>query len=102
NAIWHGLMHKESEDCHLWVRVFERGDRLIVEVEDNGIGREMARQLKSKSATLHKSHGMKVTAERIGLINEIYEARAEVQITDLKDEQGNAAGTKVTLSLLLD
>ncbi|MCB9301261.1 MAG: histidine kinase [Lewinellaceae bacterium] len=102
NAIWHGLMHKESEDCYLWVRVFERGDRLIIEVEDNGIGREMARQLKSKSATLHKSHGMKVTAERIGLINEIYEARAEVQITDLKDEQGNAAGTKVTLSLLLD
>ncbi|MCB0571189.1 MAG: histidine kinase [Phaeodactylibacter sp.] len=102
NAIWHGLMHKEKGDCQLWVRAFERGGRLIVEVEDNGIGREMARLLKSKSATLHKSHGMKVTAERIGIINEIYEAKAEVQIDDLKDEAGKPAGTKVTLSLPLD
>lgn len=102
NAIWHGLMHKESGDCQLWVRVFGRNGRLVVEVEDNGIGREMARQLKSKSATLHKSHGMKVTAERISIINEIYEARAEVRIDDLKDAEGKAGGTKVTLSLPLD
>lgn len=99
NAIWHGLMHKESEDCRLWVRAFAREGRLVLEVEDNGIGREMAKQLKSKSATVHKSHGMKVTAERIHIINEIYDAQAEVSIDDLKDAQGRGLGTKVTLSL---
>lgn len=102
NAIWHGLMHKESDDCHLEVRAFPREGRLCIVVEDNGIGREMAKQLKSKSATLHKSHGMKVTAERIGIINQIYEAKATVEIEDLKDEQGEAAGTRVSLFLPLE
>lgn len=102
NAIWHGLMHKESEDCHLEVRAFPQNGRLSIVVEDNGIGREMAKVLKSKSATLHKSHGMKVTAERIEIINEVYHARATVMIEDLKDEKGNAAGTRVTLFLPLE
>lgn len=102
NAIWHGLMHKESEDCHLAVRVFPLENHLCITVEDNGIGRKMARELKSKSATLHKSHGMKVTAERIEIINEIYKSKAAVEIEDLKDEQGAAAGTRVTLLLPLE
>jgi ligand-binding sensor domain-containing protein len=102
NAIWHGLMHKESDDCRLWVRAYAEDGRLVLEVEDNGIGREMARQLKSKSATLHKSHGMKVTAERIHIINEIYDAQAEVRIEDLQDARRNGIGTKVTLSLPLN
>ena len=102
NAIWHGLMHKESEDCHLAIKVFPQNGRLAIVVEDNGVGREMARQLKSKSATFHKSHGMKVTAERIEIINEIYPAKATLLIEDLKDEQGEAAGTRVSLFLPME
>jgi len=102
NAIWHGLMHKESEDCHLGVKVFPQDGRLAIVVEDNGIGREMAKQLKSKSATLHKSHGMKVTAERIEIINQIYQAKTTVKIDDLKDGQGKAEGTRVSLFLPLE
>ena len=102
NAIWHGLMHKESDDCQLQVKVFPKDSRLAIVVEDNGIGREMARQLKSKSATLHKSHGMKVTAERIKIINEIYQASATVVIEDLKGAKGEPAGTRVSLFLPLE
>lgn len=99
NAIWHGLMQKDKGEGKLTIKAYAKGERLFVEVEDNGIGRKMAQLLKSKSATLHKSHGMKVTAERIEIINEIYEAKAIVQIEDLFDESGAAAGTKVKLSL---
>ncbi|MCB9294135.1 MAG: histidine kinase [Lewinellaceae bacterium] len=102
NAIWHGLMHKESDDCHLKVEAFPQNGRLAIVVEDNGIGREMAKVLKSKSATLHKSHGMKVTAERIEIINQIYEAKATVEIEDLKNGGGEAAGTRVSLFLPLE
>jgi len=101
NAIWHGLMHKESDDCQLILRAYAKAMRLIIEVEDNGIGRAAARELKSKSATLHKSHGMKVTAERIDMINELYQTKASVEILDLTDAEGRAAGTKVILSLPL-
>mgnify|MGYP005666620561 CR=1 FL=1 len=101
NAIWHGLMHKDHGDGRLTIKSYIREDRLFVEVEDNGVGRKMAALLKSKSATLYKSHGMKVTAERIEIINEIYEAKTTVEIEDLINSQGKAAGTKVTLSLFL-
>lgn len=100
NAIWHGLMHKESDDCTLFLRIFaDDNNQLIIEIEDNGIGRDAARELKSKSATLHKSHGMKVTAERIDIINEMYQTKATVHIEDLVYPDGQPAGTKVRLSL---
>ncbi|HOY19705.1 MAG TPA: histidine kinase [Haliscomenobacter sp.] len=105
NAIWHGLMHKEAkpgEECHLEVRVFPEGNTLVVEVEDNGVGRNMARALKSKSATAQKSHGMAVTAERIQMINQIYQTEASIIIEDLYTPEGKAAGTKVRLTLPLE
>jgi len=101
NAIWHGLMHKQEDDGLLRLNIYPEGRCLIIEVIDNGIGREAAKELKSKSATLHKSHGMKVTAERIKVVNELYQTKASVSIIDLTDNQGQAMGTKVVLSLPL-
>ncbi|WP_421800237.1 histidine kinase [Haliscomenobacter sp.] len=105
NAIWHGLMHKEAkpgEECHLAVRVFQEDNALVVEVEDNGVGRAAARAFKSKSATAQKSHGMEVTAERIQMINQIYQTEASILIEDLVTPEGKAAGTKVRLTLPLE
>ncbi|MCB9082261.1 MAG: histidine kinase, partial [Lewinellaceae bacterium] len=102
NAIWHGLMHKESNDGQLLVKVLTQQQRLHIVIQDNGIGRQAAVELKSKSATLHKSHGLQMTAQRIAIINEQFQARANVEIEDLADASGTAAGTKVTISLPLD
>lgn len=105
NAIWHGLMHKEAkpaEECYLEVRVFPEANALVVEIEDNGVGRATSRLLKSKSATAHKSHGMEVTAERIQMINEIYQTETSIVIEDLVSADGKAAGTKVRLTLPLE
>jgi LytS/YehU family sensor histidine kinase len=56
NAIWHGLMHKE-EKGHLNIEVLEKDDQLYFSISDNGIGRQKARELASKTATKHKSMG---------------------------------------------
>ncbi len=61
--------------------------------------RGKAAELKSKSAALHKSFGMKVTGERIGLINQLYKTRTQVQIHDLTDAEGEPAGTEVVLEI---
>jgi LytS/YehU family sensor histidine kinase len=97
NAIWHGLMHKKAPGL-LQVRVFYEGKKLCVEVEDNGIGRQRAMELKSRSATVNKSLGMRVTAERLEVINQLYGTNAEVTTVDLKDENGEAIGTRVRVS----
>jgi Ni,Fe-hydrogenase maturation factor len=69
---------------------------LNISIEDDGIGREKAEELKSKSAT-HKSHGLKVTSQRIEMMNKLNSTGAKVNIVDLRDNQGNATGTMVEL-----
>ena len=98
NAIWHGLMHLEGIG-KLTIHVFNKGNALGVVIEDNGVGRAKAAELKSKSATEQKSHGLKITATRIDIINQLYNTKNEVFITDLFDTQGNACGTRVELLL---
>ncbi len=99
NAIWHGLMHKE-EGGTVIVEVEQQSvSALHVTITDDGVGREKATEFKSKSATRNKSFGMKVTSERIELINQLYNTNTQVSIIDLKDKNGNATGTKVIIEI---
>ena len=72
---------------------------LHIEITDDGIGREKSAEFKSKSATQNKSFGMKVTAERIELINQLYNTTTQVQIVDLENQNGDATGTKVVVEI---
>ena len=96
NAIWHGLMQKEGEGTITIEIKKEDEEFLNISITDDGIGREKAAELKSKSAT-HKSHGLKVTSQRIEMMNKLNSTGAQVHIFDLKDEKGTATGTKVEL-----
>ncbi|MES2795857.1 MAG: histidine kinase [Bacteroidota bacterium] len=101
NAIWHGLMHKE-EGGNITINILQPSEYLIIiEIEDDGIGREKALEYKSKTATKQKSFGMKMTSERLEAINYIYQNKTNVKILDLKDESGNAIGTKVIIEIQL-
>jgi LytS/YehU family sensor histidine kinase len=96
NAIWHGLMHKETEGTITLEIKNENEEFLNISIIDDGIGREKAAELKSKSVT-HKSHGLKVTSQRIEMMNKLNSTGAHVNIIDLKDQQGHASGTRVEL-----
>jgi hypothetical protein len=98
NAIWHGLLHKE-ENGHLAVNVSRMNGNLVCEIEDNGVGREKSKQLKSKTAVTRKSVGMKLTEERLKILNESTHSFSSVKIVDLQNETGEASGTKVILQI---
>ena len=101
NAIWHGLMHK-PEGGNITIDIAQPTEYLLhIEITDDGIGRQMAGQHKSKSATRQKSFGLKMTSERLDAINHIYQTKTEVKIVDLIDTEGNAAGTKVIIEIPL-
>jgi signal transduction histidine kinase len=101
NAIWNGLMHKE-EGGYVHLHVAQpTAEMLRITITDNGVGRARAAELKSKSAMPHKSHGTRVTGERIALIKEKYGVEASVVITDLFDQQNQPAGTQVIITLPL-
>jgi sensor histidine kinase YesM len=96
NAIWHGLMQKEGEGTITIDIAMKNEELLLISIEDDGIGREKAAELKSKSAA-HKSHGLKVTSQRIEMMNKLNSSGEKVSIVDLKDEHGLACGTRVEL-----
>jgi LytS/YehU family sensor histidine kinase len=99
NAIWHGLLHKDSNG-HLSVRVSMNGDSMLqCIIEDNGVGRDKAKELKSKTATSRKSLGMQLTENRLSLLNKHAELNASIEIIDLKNGNNEAAGTKVILKI---
>ncbi|MFT3902171.1 MAG: histidine kinase [Niabella sp.] len=97
NAIWHGLMHKDKGG-EISIHISEKDDTLVISVKDNGIGREKAEALKSRSATAHKSFGMNITNERLQLINKKHNVNAGVQVNDLY-EDGIACGTEVIIKI---
>ncbi len=98
NAIWHGLLHRKTPGGRIDIRLWKINGTLHIEVEDNGVGREEAKRLKSKTATRQKSHGMKITAERMDIVNKVYNVDAGVTITDLANDAGNT-GTRVLITL---
>ena len=101
NAIWHGLMQKKGEKGKLDLTLRRSNGHLVCLIEDNGIGRGKAQLLKSKSAPKRKSYGMKITSDRLAMLNKLAGADASVQIFDLKKENGTAAGTRVELVIPL-
>ena len=95
NAIWHGLMQKKSGRGKIDISIRKHAQSLICILEDNGIGRDAAKKLKSKSATKGKSYGMKITKDRLEAINLLGDGKASVQVFDLKDNFGTPKGTRI-------
>jgi hypothetical protein len=72
---------------------------LYCTITDNGIGRQKAEEIKSKSAEKKKSMGLKITTERLALVNMEKGVNTFYEIEDILDEHGNVAGTKVNLKI---
>jgi hypothetical protein len=101
NAIWHGLMHRK-EKGKLQLTFIKKGNTLLVEIEDNGVGRAMAKSIKESQLVQKKSHGMKVTAERMSLLSKKMNVPVEAAVEDMYDGDQHALGTKVKLTLPLE
>ena len=102
NAIWHGIVHKEVEAMgNISIDVRREENELLCTIEDNGVGRDRAQQLRDKSVIKSKSMGMKITEERLRLRNR-NRMRQCIQITDLKDPLNQAAGTRVIVHIPIE
>ncbi|TNE49372.1 MAG: hypothetical protein EP344_18235 [Bacteroidetes bacterium] len=98
NAIWHGLMHKQSGG-HLSIKVTQERDMLTCEITDNGVGRAKAMEFKSKNAPTRKSVGMKLTEERLAISGADPMLTGTQKIIDLYDAQGEPCGTQVIITI---
>jgi tetratricopeptide (TPR) repeat protein len=98
NAIWHGVNPKDS-DGEIGIEFLQKEEALYCIVKDNGIGRKKASELKSQLAANHKSMGLQITKERLAVMGINHSNEQPVEIEDLYDENGLAAGTQVTIKV---
>ncbi len=99
NAIKHGLKHKEKDGLLKIDVSYNKRGRLLplkIIIEDNGIGREKAAELK----TFGTGHGMKIMKTIGELYFKLYKIEIKQKVEDLFDEKGNAVGTRVVVEIL--
>jgi LytS/YehU family sensor histidine kinase len=102
NSIWHGLMHKTDGKGKLMITLEVYESTLICAIQDNGVGREAANKLKSKSALKQKSHGMEISQKRLQYNNQETHLPFAVEIIDLKDSSGKPSGTRIILNIAIN
>jgi tetratricopeptide (TPR) repeat protein len=97
NAIWHGLSHKKGEK-NVSIRISKNENGILCEVEDNGVGRKIATELKSLYRKEHRSKGMELLSKRFTLLSREYGSDIRTTVEDLHDN-GTATGTKVAITV---
>lgn len=97
NAIKHGLLHKKGKK---WVSIRFRSfnNTLVVEVEDNGVGRKKVAEIQSRLGKSFKSFSSDAAMERVELHNQSRYRNVKIHILDLEENE-EALGTKVVIEI---
>ncbi len=98
NAIWHGLALKKS-DKRILIEIKEQKGYLIIQIEDNGIGREKAALIKAAKRSDKKSLGIALTIERLKAFFDKTPGEPTVRYEDLYDSNHRPSGTRVILEI---
>ena len=99
NALWHGLSLKEgTKSLKLSVRRNTEAYIQII-IQDHGIGRVAAGQLKENRLLHRRSYGIAITRERLTNFSKAFQNQFILDMKDLFNPDGTPAGTEVSLSI---
>jgi ligand-binding sensor domain-containing protein len=98
NAIWHGLLKKTGAKT-LKIAISSDETFLYVQIEDNGIGREAAENQKNQIKPEHTSKALSILDERMKIITELNQIKADFKVIDLYDSAHKPLGTKVEIKI---
>jgi ligand-binding sensor domain-containing protein len=99
NAIVHGLGLSTREDGYVRVAATLHGEYICYRITDNGVGRVRAREVRRINNPNHRSVGLAITENRINIFSHQQNSAGRVSITDLSNEDGTAAGTRVEVMI---
>lgn len=99
NAIIHGFGQSDRKDLKLKISALLRGEYIIYTIEDNGIGRKKSSSVNEVNKPNHTSLGLRITEQRISVFNDQFKGESSINIEDLYDENHNATGTKVAVTI---
>ena len=99
NAIEHGIKLL-GEGGKVYIRILKNKDTLVLEVEDNGLGLDYNEQL-SKSSQTHESMAIKITNERLHILEKDTKRNTHLEIFDKKKKDPYERGTITRIVLPL-
>lgn len=94
NALIHGLLHKEGKK-QISIK-FELNDVLKCTIEDNGVGREKAKEIKLRQRADHESFSSQAIKKRFSILSNHFNGELGFKYEDLYNN-GVATGTRVIL-----
>ncbi len=94
NSVKHGLQ-KKKDGGRLDINIFRDEGKLLIEIADNGTGRNGARDKNKDSNGM----GLELMNELFGLYRKLYNDRITAEITDLPDSSQKPAGTVVKVKI---
>ena len=97
NSIEHGIKNKNGKG-HVNIKFTLESKKVICEIEDDGIGRDKARNTKYEFEK-HKSLATGIIQERIQILNKKFKQKIKLDIIDKYSKTGQAQGTMVRLEL---
>ncbi|MCD4734509.1 MAG: histidine kinase, partial [Bacteroidales bacterium] len=97
NAIEHGIKHlKEKGLISISFTLMAEQKSVLLVIEDNGIGIEASKELKSEKPGSHTSLATVIANERIDVFNKGSKKKQFfMEIGDIKDSEGKVKGTRV-------
>lgn len=95
NAIRHGIRHLQNKKGQIGILISRLNYHLICTIDDNGVGRDKATELRNELHTEYQSRGMQLSKRRAELYH------IEQDIVDKKDKNGIATGTTIILRIPL-
>jgi ligand-binding sensor domain-containing protein len=98
NAIKHGLLHRSGHK-KLSINIRLHDKNLHCSIEDDGIGRRRAQEIRQQREAQHTSFATSATQKRLELLNYGRKAAISVRYTDLYDAAQHAIGTRVELEI---
>ena len=101
NAIEHGIRPKKGGFLKIDFQLLDENTILCV-VEDNGIGRELARKMQERDGynLKHKSRGTSITEKRLEILHSSRKDKLSVETIDLRDPLSNEpCGTRVEIKI---
>jgi hypothetical protein len=98
NSLWHGIQNKPGKG-HINIEFRLATNHLFCSIEDNGIGRAKAAQIKNEYQKNHNSLGTRITSDRMKLLRILYGNKLEIKYIDLINDMNKPAGTRVEINL---
>ena len=101
NSIWHGLSSsKKRKKITIFIQKIS-SEYVLINIEDNGIGRKASTKIKAKKHINRKSIGINLTKDRLTNFVKNKKNNYSVFYKDLEDKNRNSLGTKVIIKLPL-